>query len=51
MARNHTLAAKTANDNDRRVERVLQVLAYPEPLLKLCHEAIPAHRARINYFG
>ena len=35
MARNHIIAAKTANDIDRRVKRVLWGLAYPEPPLCL----------------
>ena len=35
MARNHTISAKTANDIDRRVERVLRGLDYPEPPLCL----------------
>ena len=35
MARNHIIAAKIANDIDRRVERVLRGLGYPEPPLSL----------------
>ena len=35
MARNHIIAAKTANDIDRRVGRVLRGLSYPEPPLCL----------------
>lgn len=35
MARNHTIAAKTANDIDSRVDRVLRGLDYPEPPLRL----------------
>lgn len=46
MARNHTIAAKTANDIDRRVERVLQGLDYPEPPLRLedVRELLQLHR-------
>ena len=35
MARNYIIAAKTANDIDGRVERVLRGLDYPEPPLRL----------------
>ena len=35
MARNYIIAGKTANDIDRRVERVLRGLGYPDPPLCL----------------
>ncbi len=35
MARNYIIAAKTANDIDRRVERVLRGIDYPDPPLCL----------------
>ena len=35
MARNHVLSEKTAQDIDKRVERVLRGLGHPEPPLRL----------------